>query len=77
MGATTRKSAFWEKTMSSTLKMFLIIEQKDASGMEIRMAHPPLAKAVLSQILENNKENLKSLKLRVLENFSSWQRNVS
>ena len=43
MGATIRKSAFWEKTMSSTLKMFLIIEQKDASGMQIRMAHPALA----------------------------------
>jgi hypothetical protein len=56
MGARIRKSAFWEKSMSITLKMFLIIEQKEtASGMQIRMAHPALAEAVLSQILENNK----------------------
>jgi hypothetical protein len=77
MGDTIRKSAFWEKTMSSTLNMFLIIEQKDANGMQIRMAHPALAEAVLSQILKNKKENLNSLQLRVLANFSSWQRNVS
>jgi hypothetical protein len=57
--------------------MFLIIEQKDASGMQIRMAHPALAEAVLSQILKNKKENLNSLQLRVLANFSSWQRNVT
>jgi hypothetical protein len=46
MGARIRKSAFWEKSMSITLKMFLIIEQKEtASGMQIRMAHPALAEA--------------------------------
>jgi hypothetical protein len=68
MGARIRKSAFWEKSMSSTLKMFLIIEQKEtASGMQIRMAHPALAEAVLSQILENNKETLSSLTLRFLD----------
>lgn len=68
MGARIRKSAFWEKSMSSTLKMFLIIEQKEtASGMQIRMAHPALAEAVLSQILENKKENLSSLTLRFLD----------
>jgi hypothetical protein len=54
--------------MSNILKIFLIIEQKEtASGMQIRMAHPALAKAVLPQILDNKNESLSSLTQRFLD----------
>jgi hypothetical protein len=35
--------------------------------MQIRMAHPVLAEAVLSQILETKNENLSSLTLQFLD----------
>lgn len=54
MGTRETKTVDWEKNMSSILKIFLIVEQKEtSSGMQIRMAHPVLAKAVLQQILDN------------------------
>jgi hypothetical protein len=54
--------------MASILKIFLIIEQKEtASAMQIRMAYPALAKAVLQQILDNKNESLSSLTQRFLE----------
>lgn len=66
MGSRETKTVYWEKKMSSILKIFLIVEQK-ASGMQIRMAHPALAKAVLLQILDNKKESLSSLTQRFLD----------
>jgi hypothetical protein len=66
MGSREKKTVYWEKKMSSVLKIFLIVEQK-ASGMQIRMAHPVLAKAVLLQILDNKKESLSSLTKWFLE----------
>jgi hypothetical protein len=40
MGSRETNTVYWEKKMSSILKIFVIVEQK-ASGMQIRMAHPP------------------------------------
>lgn len=68
MGSHVTNTVYWEKNMSSILKIFLIIEQKEnASGMQIRMASPMLAHAVLQQVLDNKKECLSALTLRFLE----------
>jgi hypothetical protein len=68
MGSRETKTVYWEKNMSSILKIFLIVEQKEtASGMQIRMAHPALAKAVLQQILDNTNESLSLLTQRFLD----------
>lgn len=68
MGLRTTKTLYWEQTMSDVLKIFLIIEPKEtASGMQIRMAHPALAEAVLSEILENKSLSLGALTLRFLD----------
>lgn len=68
MGLRTIKAVSWEKTMSSVLKIFLIVEPKDtASGMQIRIAHPAMAEAVLKEILENKTQSLGELTLRFLD----------
>jgi hypothetical protein len=68
MGTRETKTVYREKNMASILKIFLIIEQKEtASAMQIRMAYPALAKAVLQQILDNTNESLSSLTQRFLE----------
>ena len=40
MGSRETNTVYWEKKMSSILNIFVIVEQT-ASGMQIRMAHPP------------------------------------
>lgn len=73
IGSRVMKTVHWEKSMSNILKIFLIVEQKEtASGLQIRMAHPTLAQAVLQQILDNKNESLSCLTLRFL-NFSILQ----
>ncbi|CAG2244126.1 SAMD9 [Mytilus edulis] len=68
MGYSLMKTVLWEKNMSKTLKMFLVIEQKEnASGKQVKMSHPALAEPVLRQILTKRKETLSALTQRFLD----------
>lgn len=68
MGYSLMKTVLWEKNMSNTLKIFLVIEQKEnASGKQVKMSHPALAEPVLRQILTKRKETLSALTQRFLD----------
>lgn len=54
-----KKHRFWEEHLSSPLRVLLIFEEKEqASGRQVRIAHPSLGEVILSEIIKNEKVEL-------------------
>ncbi|XP_021372398.1 sterile alpha motif domain-containing protein 9-like isoform X2 [Mizuhopecten yessoensis] len=59
VNSSTSSSNYWERHLSHTTRIFLVIEKKEnASGMQVRVAHAILAKAVLREFLEIENKSL-------------------
>ncbi|XP_061184865.1 sterile alpha motif domain-containing protein 9-like [Saccostrea echinata] len=53
------KHGFWEDRLSSPLRVLLIIEEKEnASGRQVRIAHPSLGKVLLKEIMKREETQL-------------------
>ncbi|XP_062566125.1 sterile alpha motif domain-containing protein 9-like [Saccostrea cucullata] len=53
------KPGFWEDRLSSPLRVLLVIEEKeDASGRQVRTAHPSLGKVLLKEIMKREETQL-------------------
>lgn len=54
-----KKHRFWEEHLSNPLRVLLIFEEKEqASGRQVRIAHPSLGEVILSEIIKNEKVEL-------------------